>query len=60
MRLVHTFAYGVVHKWRHAILDSPIITLLSTKAFVLLSQNHWPPPLTSGRDFIYERPPLKA
>ncbi len=49
---------GVVHKWRHGILDiswptPPIVTLFITEALRLLSQNHLPPPpmaLTSFMD----------
>ena len=43
---------GVIHKWRHAILDNfwhplaplPIVTRFITKALVLSLQNPWPPP----------------
>ena len=51
---VHAYwNWGIVHKWRHFIMDnlwpSPTITLFSTKALVLLSQNLWPHPLRPWR-----------
>ncbi len=54
---------GVVHKWRHAILEffdtpSPIVTLFITEALlVLLSQNPWPPPsvMSFTDDPLYRR-----
>ena len=48
------FDLGVVHKWRHVILDplSPISMLFSNKALLLSSENFWPLPkiITSFKD----------
>jgi len=41
------FYLEVVHKWRNAVFNHfrhPSITLLSTQALILPSQNHLPPP----------------
>ena len=36
-------SFGVVHKWRHALFDSPSPN--TTKTFVQSSQNHLSPPI---------------
>ncbi len=57
--LLPAVSLGVVHKWRHAILDilwppPPIVTFFIIHALVLFSQNLLHP--SQGRDVIYGRP----